>query len=320
MHISVAMCTYNGARFLREQLASIAAQSLQPDELVVCDDGSSDETTEIIRTFAQSAKFPVRLVVNPQNLGPAKNFEKALTLCQGDLVAFSDQDDFWYPEKLSRLSRIMEADETLGGVFSDGHLMDENSERSHSRLWDRVGYRPPDHPLHLEEFLAQRLLKGFVVTGATMMVRKRERDLLIHAPEGWMHDAWIAWMLVLYSGIAAVSEPLIAYRIHGAQHLGLAPRSLAARIDNARHLEKEQRVLTLGLYKELRAYWIAHPGSQFELRRIQMEQKIGFLDFPTQSSKRFPEAAVQGCFGVRSLPALRKWFRNDVEGSSVPLT
>jgi glycosyltransferase involved in cell wall biosynthesis len=279
MHISVAMCTYNGARFLREQLASIAAQSTPPDELVVCDDGSSDETEEIVRTFAQSVKFPVRLVVNERNLGPAKNFEKALMLCEGDIIALSDQDDCWYSEKLARLSRIMDADATLGGVFSDGHLMDENSERSRSRLWDRVGYRPPGRLLHVEKSLVRRMFKGFVVTGATLMIRKQVRDLLVPAPKGWMHDAWIAWMLALYSGIAAVDEPLIAYRIHGAQHLGLAPRSLATRIENAGHREREQRLLILRLFEELRAHWIKHPGSEFELRRIQMEQKIGFLDF-----------------------------------------
>lgn len=279
MHISVAMCTYNGARFLREQLASIAAQNLQPDELVVCDDGSSDETTQIIRNFAQSVNFSVRLVVNERNLGPAKNFEKALRLCEGDLIALSDQDDHWYPEKLLRLSSIMDEDETLGGVFSDAHLMDENSERSPSRLWDRVRYRPPDRALHAEESLARRLLKGFVVTGATLMIRKSARDFVPPAPEGWMHDAWIAWMLVLYSGMAAVDEPLIAYRVHGAQHLGLAPQSLATRIHNARHSNQEDRLLERDLFEELLAHWIEHPGRQFEERRTEMQQKIGFLDF-----------------------------------------
>lgn len=279
MHISVAMCTYNGARFLREQLASIAAQDLQPDELVVCDDGSSDETAGIIRNFGQSVNFSVRLIMNERNLGPARNFEEAIRLCEGDLIALSDQDDYWYPEKLLRLSSIMDEDETLGGVFSDGHLMDENSERSPSRLWDRVSYRPPDRALHVEESLAGRLLKGFVVTGATLMIRKCVRDFVPPAPEGWMHDAWIAWMLVLYSGIAAVDEPLIAYRIHGSQHLGLAPRSLATRIDNARHSKQENRLLEVGLFKELLAHWNEHPGRKFEERRTQMQQKIGFLDF-----------------------------------------
>jgi glycosyltransferase involved in cell wall biosynthesis len=279
MRISVAMCTYNGARFLREQLASIAAQSLLPDELVVCDDCSSDETPEIIGGFAQSAAFAVRLEVNERNLGPAKNFERAIMLCEGDLIALSDQDDYWYPEKLSRLFRVMEADEALGGVFSDAQLMNENSERSPSHLWDRIGYRPPEGSMHVEESLARRLLKGFVVTGATMMIRKQVRELLIPAPEGWMHDAWIAWMLALYSGIAAVDEPLIAYRIHGAQHLGLAPRSLATRIENARHSEREQRILIARLFKELRAHWVEHPGNQFEVRRTEMEEKIDFLNF-----------------------------------------
>src|SRR5882762_9087557 len=100
MKISIAMCTYNGARYLREQLDSIAAQTRPPSELIVCDDNSLDETREIVAGFAASAPFPVRLGVNEQNLGSIRNFERAIKLCEGDLIALSDQDDVWLPEKL----------------------------------------------------------------------------------------------------------------------------------------------------------------------------------------------------------------------------
>ena len=96
--ISVAMCTYNGDKYLWEQLQSIASQTRFPHELVICDDRFTDSTTDIIRDFTGSAPFPVRLHINPANLGAAakgitRNFEQASRLCTGDLIAFCDQDD-----------------------------------------------------------------------------------------------------------------------------------------------------------------------------------------------------------------------------------
>ena len=296
VHISIAMCTYNGARFLGEQLQSIAAQRLQPDELVVCDDRSSDETTNIVRGFAERANFSVRLVVNEQTLGPAKNFEKAIALCQGRLIALSDQDDNWSPEKLLRLSRILEQDETLGGVFSNAYLMNENSARSGARLWERVRYRPQNDALHAEKSLATSLLKADVVTGATLMIRAKVRDLLLPVPDCWMHDGWFAWMLALYSGIAAVDEPLISYRIHDMQHAGLSPRSLKSRIEYARRTGKAQCLPTASRFEQLRAHWIEKPGGDFERRLYQMEQKIAHLRYRLN----LPSGFVKRVYSVTS--------------------
>lgn len=108
--ISVAVCTYNGSRFLPEQLTSIAAQTRLPDEMVVCDDGATDATAEIIEKFARTAPFLVRFIRNSQNLGSTKNFENAIGLCTGDLIALSDQDDIWMREKLGRQAEMMERD------------------------------------------------------------------------------------------------------------------------------------------------------------------------------------------------------------------
>ena len=96
MKISIAMTAFNGAKYINEQLNSFASQTRLPDEVVVCDDISSDDTFEILDNFARSAPFKMIVVRNNKNLGYTKNFEKALSLCSGDLIFLSDQDDIWY--------------------------------------------------------------------------------------------------------------------------------------------------------------------------------------------------------------------------------
>src|SRR3984893_11664406 len=135
MRISAAMCTYNGARFLPDQLESIAAQTRLPDELIICDDRSTDGSVDIIRSFAHHAPFPIRLVFNATNLGSTKNFEKAIGLCEGEIIALEDQDDVWRPEKLGCIAGVLERDERIGAVFSDAELIDQDSRPLGQTLW-----------------------------------------------------------------------------------------------------------------------------------------------------------------------------------------
>jgi glycosyltransferase involved in cell wall biosynthesis len=100
MKISIAMATYNGAKYLQEQLDSFVSQTLLPDELIVCDDGSTDETIKILTRFSQVAPFKVNIFRNEKNLGFAKNFDKAISFCSGEHIFISDQDDIWFTNKL----------------------------------------------------------------------------------------------------------------------------------------------------------------------------------------------------------------------------
>src|SRR6185503_21242379 len=125
MNLSIALGTYNGAVHLKEQLQSYATQTRTPDELVISDDQSTDDTTRLIEEFAAAAGFPVRLSVNESNLGIAKNFEKAISLCRGDVILLSDQDDVWHSDKLESVERIFEAKPQLSLVFSNAELVDE---------------------------------------------------------------------------------------------------------------------------------------------------------------------------------------------------
>jgi hypothetical protein len=234
MKFSVAMCTYNGAAYLREQLESIAAQTRTPDELVVCDDDSRDATAQIIREFAARAPFPVRLHINARNVGSTKNFEQAIRLCAGDLIALSDQDDVWEASKLARLEAIFAASPGVGLVFSDAALVSESLQPLGSRVWESVGFDRGKRKLVAQGRVLEVLLPGWTVTGATMALRARFRELALPIPTDLplLHDGWIALMVATVTCVSCVEEPLVKYRQHVRQQVG-APEKRSAGETNA---------------------------------------------------------------------------------------
>ena len=126
MNISVAMCTYNGDLFLEEQLRSIAAQTRQPYEVIVCDDGSTDGTEEIISAFRNAVGFPVHVKRNSINLGSTKNFEQAIGICTGDAIALCDQSFEW-ASNCTHLSTIT----VVTRPYAFRHELGEYDPRSH---------------------------------------------------------------------------------------------------------------------------------------------------------------------------------------------
>lgn len=125
MKISVAMTTYNGAKHLKLQLDSFANQVRMPDELVVCDDHSNDETLDILNKFADAACFEVRVISNEKNIGYIANFEKAISQCTGDVIFLSDQDDYWFPNKINSIVSIFESNPIVWLVINDAEITDE---------------------------------------------------------------------------------------------------------------------------------------------------------------------------------------------------
>ncbi len=220
MQLSVAMCTYNGARYLREQLESLAGQRRLPDELVVCDDGSADGTVALLEEFAAKSPFPVRLVHNPENLGYRRNFAQAITLCIGEVIALADQDDLWYPEKLHRLEQIFQQHPGIGGVFSDGDIIDDRSRPVGRTLWQSFLFGREDQERFRTGHAVDALLRRNVVTGMAFALRRSAFDELPEIPASWVHDGWLAILLAVRSGIYACRERLVGYRVHGEQQLG----------------------------------------------------------------------------------------------------
>lgn len=219
--ISVALCTYNGAQFLPEQLDSIASQSRRPDELVVCDDGSTDQTEHLLCEFAKTAAFPVRVTVNVHNLGYSRNFAQAVGLCTGDLIALSDQDDRWHPEKLQQMEAMFGADPDAGGIFSDGDLMDMESQPLPGTLWGSFDFQREDRARIDSGDGIRVLLRRNVVTGMALTFQSRWRDTLQNMPEHWPHDFWLALMLAEKNALRACPERLVTYRVHGNQQIGV---------------------------------------------------------------------------------------------------
>jgi glycosyltransferase involved in cell wall biosynthesis len=229
---SIAMCTYNGAPFVSAQLESFAAQTRMPDELVACDDGSDDQTVAILRRFAAGANFPVRIEINSQRLGVVKNFEKAIKLCNGDLVALSDQDDVWLPEKLARMEAEFAGSPALGLVFSDAELIDVAGNQKGRRLWDQLSVDHDERCRLVAGRGLQDLIRGATVTGATLAFRARYAALAAFPlPDNlaMIHDGWIALILSCVSRVAAIEQPLILYRQHRDQAVGARPRPAPVR-------------------------------------------------------------------------------------------
>ncbi len=245
------MCTYDGERFLREQLGSIARQTLVPSELIVCDDASSDGTIAILDDFAATAGFPVHVVRNPTRLGAFKNFERAAGLCGGAYIALADQDDVWVPEKLQRLRDALARDPRAGYAFSNADLIDADGRAVGGRaLLDR---RYPigriERAFGRHRGLALMLKRDFIY-GTTLMIRGDLRDLISPMPDRWSHDTWACTVAECYGryGIA-VPDSLVLYRRHAAQHSpDLAASSpdaqLSAHIALRHHIDRIARTAT----------------------------------------------------------------------------
>jgi glycosyl transferase family 2 len=222
LRISVAMCTYNGARFLSEQLESIAAQTRLPDELVICDDLSSDETLEIVGAFARRAPFLVRTEINEKNLGSTKNFEKAISLCGEEVIALADQDDVWKPQKLRVLERTLREHPDAGYVFSDAEMLDERGVSTARHLWESLGLREPFPGDFTDSKQFNVLLQRTVVTGATMAVRSSLKSFILPFSPHLVHDYWSSLLASCVGAYGVpISEPLIQYRQHASQQVGI---------------------------------------------------------------------------------------------------
>jgi glycosyltransferase involved in cell wall biosynthesis len=227
--VSIAMCTYNGETYLQQQLDSIRTQTLLPDELIICDDGSSDATLSIAGKFARTAPFQTILVRNETNLGYNRNFAQAVQRCSHELVALCDQDDIWHPHKLAHLEWRMRSDPELGGVFSDGRLIDSASRPTGRTLWQSFRFDSEEQATFANGGAVDVLLRRNVVTGMTIIFRRSLGYLLEQRPPHWIHDGWLAFLIATRSRLLACPEQLVDYRIHGNQQVG-APLSVKDRV------------------------------------------------------------------------------------------
>ena len=211
--ISIAMATYNGARYLREQLDSIARQTRLPSEIVITDDGSSDETAEIVQAFARTAPFPVRFLRNETRLKYADNFLRAASLCTGELIALCDQDDIWLEHKLERMSQWFDDPELLLAMHSAETLLPSGA-RSYCYpdfAADHVYLQGECNPFWNRPGFCMVLRAGLVRWTDNS---KRPVKLL-------SHDHWFLFLAASAGKIATVKEVLSLYRQHETNVYGV---------------------------------------------------------------------------------------------------
>ena len=200
MKISIAMATFNGANYLREQLDSFLKQDLLPNELIVCDDKSTDSTLAILEEFARTSPFLVKIYKNKTRLGYSQNFAKALSLCDGDFVFLSDQDDVWCKNKISLSIYLMRKKQKANLLFTNALLVDSNLNPLNITLqeFNKRDTNDKDPNNH----------------GCCICVRKSFLDEFLPVPNDWGHDNWLNACAKLTNSKIIINDILMLYRRH----------------------------------------------------------------------------------------------------------
>lgn len=255
--ITICLATYNGSLYVEAQLRSILEQLSPEDEVMVADDGSTDNTIAIINAIGDPR---IWWVAQGGKLGVVKNFERLISTARGEYIFLSDQDDVWAPRKLHTLLASMRAIEARLGqstpilVHSDLAVVDRDLRPIHFSFWAYSGIDPN------RQSLAHLLAKN-TVTGCALMANRALIERALPIPDGAaMHDHWLALVAAAFGQIEAVPETLVAYRQHGSNTIGAQPfgwRSIlrqlvsgCGRMDIAR-LRRQAEVFHLRFSKHL---------------------------------------------------------------------
>ena len=241
MKLSVALCTYNGSQFIEQQIRSILNQTIKIDEIIICDDQSTDTTISILKKLLKDNP-EITIIENKINVKSTKNFEKAIARTTGDYIFLSDQDDVWKKDKVEKILNVFKLNPTAEGVFSNADLIDQNNAIfTNKTIWDSVFFCENElkKPIDFFDIIA---MNGNIVTGATLCIKKEIKSFIIPISEENLHDEWIASLLALRKTLFYSTENLISYRIHSNQQVGMK------RLEKVDNMTSKKRII-LGLEK-----------------------------------------------------------------------
>jgi glycosyltransferase involved in cell wall biosynthesis len=200
--VSVALCTYNGGQYLSQQLDTLISQTYAHIEIIVVDDCSTDDTFAILTRYAN--KYPqFKLHQNAHNLGYVKNFERAVKLCTGDLIALCDQDDIWHPEKISLQVNAI-GNNVL--IYHDSEFVKQNGEKMNRKMSDIMNLYRGSQP---EAFLFFNC-----VSGHSILMKKELLNEALPLKSSYFHDWWLAYVATNIGTIDFVPQCLVQYRQH----------------------------------------------------------------------------------------------------------
>ena len=200
--VSIALCTYNGAAYLTEQLDSLVNQTYTNIEIIVVDDCSKDNTFNILSDYA--ARYPqFKLHKNEQNLGFVKNFERAAGLCTGELIALCDQDDIWHHQKIALQVEAMK-DNIF--VYHDSEFIHQDGTRMNRKISDVMNFYRGGDPLVFLFFNC--------VSGHAILMKRSLLDDALPLKEDYFHDWWLAYVATNLGTIDFIPQCLVKYRQH----------------------------------------------------------------------------------------------------------
>lgn len=217
---SVALCSYNGEKYIHQQIDSILSQTHKPSEIVVCDDGSTDRTPEILAEYQKQYPEIFRIHFNEINLRSVKNFEKAISLCGKDIIFLSDQDDIWAENKAEKIVSFLDSHAEIDAVATNGFCIDENGiVHEKYSLWDAPVFLK-EKGKNIDYF--EIILLCNIATGASMAFRAAIKPEIIPFPvlKDYHHDEWIAVNTVRKGRFELLNDKLFYYRTHQEQQVG----------------------------------------------------------------------------------------------------
>lgn len=221
MKTSVALCTYNGEKFLHQQIDSILAQTESVHEIIVCDDGSTDHTKSILTEYQNQFPNLFRIYYNENNLGSIKNFEKAISLCTGDIIFLSDQDDVWNKRKIEVCLNYFQRHPNIEVICSNGFIIDDHGKTLEKyTVWDIPSFLQQENKEI--DFFKVFSIVGNIATGASMAVRKDFSKAVMPFPliKDFHHDEWLAITSAEDKKFGFLNEKLFSYRVHNSQQVG----------------------------------------------------------------------------------------------------
>ena len=225
--ISVAMAVYNGEKYIVEQLDSIRNQTREVDEVIVCDDCSSDSTVEIINNYRkQYPSFPILFFQNEKNLGYKLNFKEAMSKTSGDYIFLCDQDDVWFEDKVEQMVTKMKSNPKILVLASSFVYLDDTGRKymvkqkrgmSNNNLYIRPVKIDGCVPVNFDLFLTRNFFQG-----SALCITKRIKDEVVnHFSDKIHHDWFINITASKYEGMYFWNKPFYAYRIHESNAVGI---------------------------------------------------------------------------------------------------
>lgn len=220
--IGVVIATYNGEKYIIEQLNSIINQTIKPDLIVVSDGGSKDNTVELCNECLSRCDIDYIVLTSVEQLNVTRNFEIAYASCDAEYVFFADQDDVWKSNKIQIVMELMEKNKAVLG-FTNADLVDENLNSYGQDLWSSIGFIPGNKeklfPKSDINFI-NRLLKRNVVTGMCMCVHDSVKAYILPFSRSTIHDVWIALVCANLGTILSIDEKSVLYRQHRDNVIG----------------------------------------------------------------------------------------------------